>query len=378
MNIRQCLRLMAPMLAGLLPRAVLTPGNPVPPAQSLAVMQRVADWQMAHFEEQTNRVYTWPNDHKRWAWTNGTLYVGLAAYATLTSQEKIWQFLKTICQQESWKPGPNLYHADDICVGQAYAELFRKYGDSSMIKPTVERARFVMNNPKSTPLDFTIPHNQDRWSWCDALFMAPTVYARLGKLTGDERLIRFMDSEFWATYDTLFNEQDHLFFRDTRYKTKQEANGKNVYWGRGNGWVIGGLTIIIDNLPDNYPTKPKYIALYKQMIRKIATLQDEKGFWHPSLLDYQAYPMPETSSSAFFTYGLVWGINRGYLDRKKYAPVAQKGWAALLSAVHADGKLGWVQEIGADPKRVSYDDTEVYGVGAFLLAGSEMVKLKTK
>lgn len=112
------------------------------------------------------------------------------------------------------------------------------------------------------------------------------------------------------------------------------------------------------------------------MMTRIAALQDNKGFWHPSLLDNVNYPMPESSSSGFFTYGLAWGINRGYLDRKTFEPVVRKGWQALTTAVHPDGKLGWVQEIGADPTKVSFDDTEVYGVGAFLLAGSEMLKLE--
>jgi rhamnogalacturonyl hydrolase YesR len=172
----------------------------------------------------------------------------------------------------------------------------------------------------------------------------------------------------------LYSKEDHLFFRDTRYKTMKEANGQKVFWGRGNGWVIGGLTIIIDKLTDDYPDKKRFIALYREMMARLAELQDEKGFWHPSLLDYASYPMPETSASGFITYGLLWGINRGYLDKKGYLPKAVKGWDALCSAVHSDGKPGYVQPIGADPKKVTADDTDVYGVGAFLLAGSEMYR----
>ena len=107
------------------------------------------------------------------------------------------------------------------------------------------------------------------------------------------------------------------------------------------------------------------------MMEKIALLQDKQGFWHPSLLDTAAYPMPESSASGFFTYSLFWGINRGYLDKEKYLPIAIKGWKALHSIVHEDGKVGFVQAIGADPKKVGFDDTEVYGTGAFLLAAVE-------
>lgn len=341
-------------------------------------MQLVAKWQMDNMEAYVRKVPKWPNDNKYWAWTNGTLYTGMLEMAKMTGDPVYWNFLKEIGEREKWNPGHKIYHADDICVSQMYTGLYQQYKDTAMLNPTLRRLDYIIKNPKSTPLQMGTPGNQDRWSWCDALFMAPPVFARVGNITGDKKYHKFMDKEFWVTYDTLYNHTDSLFFRDTRYKTQKEANGKNVYWSRGNGWVIGGLAIIIDNLPDNHPAKKKYIALYKQMMQRIARLQDEKGFWHPSMLDPASYPMPETSSSAFFTYGLAWGINRGYLDKATYEPIARKGWSALLSAIHPDGKLGWVQQIGADPQKVSFDDTEVYGVGAFLLAGSEITKLKTK
>ncbi len=342
-----------------------------------SMMVLVANWQIKHFDESVKKVYKWPNDHKLWAWTNGVLYRGILELAKTTEYPEYWDFLKSIGQKQQWDLGPKIYYADDICVGQMYAGMYKKFKDTAMLNPTKKRLQYIINNPKKTSLDFTISNNQDRWSWCDALFMAPPVFAMLGKITGTDSYFKFMDREFWTTFDTLYNKKDSLFFRDTRYKSMKEANGANVYWARGNGWVIGGLATILDNMPKQYPSRKRYIKLYQEMMTRIARMQDEHGFWHPSLLDYKSYPIPETSSTAFFTYGLAWGINRGYLDRKIYEPIAFKAWNALESAVHTDGKLGWVQEIGADPAKVSYEDTEVYGVGAFLLAGSEMIKLKS-
>lgn len=339
-------------------------------------MKLVTDWQLDHFDSYISKVPKWPNDNKRWAWTNGTLYVGLVEWAKISNDPKIWEFLLSIGENESWNLGPRRYHADDICVGQMYVEMYKKYKIKSMIKPTINRLDTIISNPKTIRLDHSLIGSGDRWSWCDALFMAPTTFVRVGKLTGNKKYFRFMDKEFWTTYDTLYNNKDSLFFRDIRYKNLKEKNGENVYWARGNGWVIGGLTIIIDNLPKNYKSRKKYIELYKEMITRITYLQDEKGFWHPSLLDNNSYPTPESSSSAFFTYGIAWGINHGFLEKNIFLPKAQKGWNALLTAIHPDGKLGWVQEIGADPQKVTFEDTEVYGVGAFLLAGSEMLKLQ--
>jgi len=183
-----------------------------------------------------------------------------------------------------------------------------------------------------------------------------------------------MDKEFQITYDSLYSVADSLFFRDTRYINMREQNGKKVFWGRGNGWVTGALTFIIDNMPAQHPSRVFYISLFRQMLKKISTLQDKQGFWHSSLLDTASYPMPETSASGFFTYSLFWGLNHGYLEKEEYLPIAKKAWNALASVVHEDGKIGYVQPIGADPKKVDINDTEVYGTGAFLLAATEYVK----
>jgi rhamnogalacturonyl hydrolase YesR len=339
-------------------------------------MKAVADWQVAHFDEQAKAGSQYKSSHALWSWTNGAMYVGMLEWAKLSHDDTYFQFLKSIGEKDSFNPGPNLFHADDICVGQLYVELFAKYRDSTMIKPVLKRMDYVMANRSFGDLDFTRKGNQMRWSWCDALFMAPTVYARAARVTGDPRYLKFMDEEFKATYDTLYDQTQKLFYRDTLYKSQKEANGEKIFWGRGNGWVIGSLCIIIDNMPENNTNRPMYIKLFKDMMEKIAGLQDKNGFWHASLLDPQSYPMPETSCSGFFTYGLAWGINRGFLPEYKYKPIAQKAWKALCSAVHPDGKLGWVQPIGADPKSVTADMTEVYGVGAFLLAGSQIYLLK--
>jgi rhamnogalacturonyl hydrolase YesR len=86
---------------------------------------------------------------------------------------------------------------------------------------------------------------------------------------------------------------------------------------------------------------------------------------------------PETSATGFFVYGLAWGINHGQLAAVQYRSSVDLGWRALLAAVQPDGKLGWVQQVGAGPAQVDHDDTQLYGVGAFLLAASEVSKLPT-
>ena len=152
----------------------------------------------------------------------------------------------------------------------------------------------------------------------------------------------------------------------------REANGAKVFWGRGNGWVIGGLANLLRVLPKDAPNRAYYEDLYRQMSARLVKLQNPDGYWHASLLDPASYPSPETSASGFIVYALAWGINEGYLDRATYQPAVLKGWKALCDAVQADGKLGYVQPIGQDPRKVTKDMTEVYGVGAFLQAGAQL------
>ena len=335
-------------------------------------MKKVADWQLDH-----------PLRHDLADWTNGALFAGMAAWAKMSGDEKYYEWLKDIGNKNKWnymvRRDPRWrYFADDYCVGQMYVELYRHYGDKKMIKPMEEYFDYIEENPSDVDMEFDWSRERmpiERWSWCDAVFMGPTVWAKMAEVTGKKEYLDFMDKEFKATTDYLYSKKDSLYFRDSRYFTKKEANGKPMFWGRGNGWVLAGLPIIIDELPENYENREYYVNIFKEMAKKIVELQDEKGFWHASMLDPDSYPNPEMSSTAFFVYGLAWGINHGILDKETYFPAVEKGWKAMIDAVWPDGKFGWVQPIGENPKKVTKEMTEVYGVGGFLLAGTEVYKL---
>jgi rhamnogalacturonyl hydrolase YesR len=263
-------------------------------------------------------------------------------------------------------------------VGQVYAELYQLYREPRMIAPLRERFDIILDQPSTiTNLDFRQPGGRagEAWSWCDALFMAPPTWVRLYAVTGDERYLDFAVTNWWRTTDFLYDGEEHLFFRDSTYFKKTEANGKKVFWSRGNGWVMGGLVRVLQYLPTNHPDRPRFEQLFKDMAAKILTCQQPDGLWRSSLLDPGNYPLKETSGSGFYTYALAWGVNQGLLDRAIFEPAVRKAWAALVDCVDADGKLTHVQPIGADPKSFAENATECYGVGAFLLAGSEVYRL---
>ena len=330
------------------------------------VMKAVADWQIANFSKVI---------HHPLNWTNGALYTGMHAWSVIADTNKYRKWLFNIGDKYKWQPGFRMYHADEFVVLQTWIDQYREINDDKILAPSIARTDWIIGHPSKSSLKLSEKGPHDRWWWCDALFMAPPVYARLTSITGDKKYMKFMHKEYQATYDYLYDKEEHLFYRDDRYFDLQEANGKKIFWGRGNGWVMGGLVSILKELPEKSKYRLFYEELFKEMVIKATSLQDKNGYWHASLLDPESYPNPETSSSGFITYALAYGINSGMLEKEKYLPVIDKAWGALVKAVFPDGKLGWVQPIGADPKKVNRNMTEVYGVGAFLLAGSEVIKL---
>lgn len=330
----------------------------------LAVMERVADWQLAH-----------PSKHRPDDWTQAVGYNGIMALAEISGNRKYRDAMIAMGQKNNWQLGPNHYHADDHVVGQTYAELYQQMHDPKMIAPMRAHFNDILANRRSGTLDFTVKGNQERWSWCDALYMAPPAWLRLWAMTGDARYLDFAVSEWWYTSDHLYDPQEHLYYRDSTYFNQREANGKRVFWGRGNGWVLAGLARMLQYLPADRPERARFEQQYKDMAAKILTLQQSDGLWRASLLDPDSYPMKETSGSALYTYALAYGINQNLLDAATYGPAVRKAWTALVANVAPDGKLTHVQPIGAAPKTFDDQLTEVYGVGAFLLAGSEIYRM---
>jgi unsaturated rhamnogalacturonyl hydrolase len=334
------------------------------PSAILSTMEKVADWQLSQ-----------PAGHRADHWTSGVLYAGVMALSDLAGKPKYHDAMLAVGRTNHWRPGGRIYHADDHCVSQMYLELYSQDRDPAMLAPTRERFDYILAHPATNGLCFTNKTASDRWSWCDALFMAPPVWARLSQATGDRRYLDFMDHEWRATSELLYDNQEHLFFRDSRYFSQREANGQKVFWSRGNGWVMGALARVLQVMPPDYPQRKFYERQYKEVAARIASLQQPDGLWRASLLDPASHPSKETSGSGFYVFALAWGINRGLLDPGVYKPVVRKGWQGLVRCVTPEGKLEYVQPVGENPRTFPPDSTDVYGVGAFLLAGGEMYRL---
>jgi rhamnogalacturonyl hydrolase YesR len=333
------------------------------------VMKKSASWQVKNPK------------HNLYGWTNGAFYAGMCAAYEATGSKKIFNDIYKMGESNNWEAGPNLMDADDHVICQSYIDMFRWTGEDKMIQPFIETMdRFI-----ATPFA-TKGIRKITWWWCDALFMAPPALVKLGITLKDSMYLKLNDKLFYESYELLYDKKEHLYARDMRFKWDEaeidvvkENNGEKIFWSRGNGWVMGGLARILQELPDDYPTRDFYIQNFKEMAERIISLQQNDGLWRASLLDPDSYPGGEASGSGFYCYALAWGINNGIIDGNKYLEPVKKAWIGLNSLLQKNGMVGWVQPIGADPrKNFNVNSWEVYGTGAFLLAGSEVIKLSKK
>lgn len=313
-------------------------------------------------------------------WTRGVYYEGLMALHQIFPKEEFYNYAVDWAEFHKWgmRNGNTTRNADDQCCGQTYIDLYNILPEPERIKNIKLCMDMMVNTPQV-----------DDWWWIDAIQMAMPVYAKLGVLFNDDRYFQKMYEMYMFTRNQhgengLFNEADGLWWRDADFDPPYtEPNGEDSYWSRGNGWVVAALVRVLDVIPDNEPHRIQYLNDYLRMMEALALIQREDGFWNVSLHDPDNFGGKELTGTALFIYGMAWGINNGILSREKYLPKVINGWNALVTdCLHDNGFLGYVQSTGKEPKDgqpVTYDkvpDFEDYGLGCFLLAGTEVYKLK--
>ena len=320
-------------------------------------------------------------------WHPAAYHTGNIAAYEVTGNETYKKYSEAWAEKNQWKGATSddkskwkynygetmehvLFGDWQICF-QTYIDLYNMDREPAEYK--IARAKEVMEYEMSTP-------NNDYWWWADGLYMVMPVMTKLYKVTDNQQYLDKLYEYFTYAKNLMYDEESALFYRDGKYiYPKHKTNqGLKDFWSRGNGWVFAGLAKVLQDLPENDAHRAEYITIYQAMAKSLAAAQQEEGYWTRSLLDPVQAPGRETSGTAFFTYGYLWGVNNGFLDKSTYEPVIKQGWKYLTEiALQPNGKIGYVQPIGerADQhKNVGPETTADFGVGAFLLAGSEMVK----
>lgn len=330
----------------------------------------------------------WQTNNKpevRSFWDNAAYHTGNMEAYFLTGNEAYRAYSEAWANHNQWKGAKsnnraewkyNYGETDKHVLFGDWQICFQTYIDLYNIQPDdykIRRAREVMEYQMSTP-------KNDYWWWADGLYMVMPVMTKLYKLTGNQLYLDKLYEYICYSDEIMYDQETGIYYRDAKYvyPKHKSANGKKDFWARGDGWVLAGLAKVLKDLPADYKHRQFFVDKYKRLAKAIAEIQQPEGYWTRSMMDPEHAPGPETSGTAFFTYGFLWGINNGYLDEEIYFPVVQKSWAYLKNkALQKSGKVGYVQPIGekAIPGQVVDANSQAnFGVGAFLLAACEYVR----
>lgn len=319
-------------------------------------------------------------------WDNAAYHTGNMEAYFLTKNERYRAYSEMWADHNAWRGAKSENRAqwqykpygesDDFVLFGDYQICFQTYVDLYNLDPEphkIARAREVMEYQMSTP-------QCDYWWWADGLYMVMPVMTKLYRVTGNPTYLEKLYEYICYSDSIMYDDQTGLYYRDAKYvyPDHQSVNGKKDFWARGDGWVLAGLAKVLKDLPAEYEHRQFFVDKYLAMAKTVAAIQQEEGYWTRSMMDPDHAPGPETSGTAFFTYGLLWGVNNGYLAESEYMPTIRKGWSYLIeTALQEDGRIGYVQPIGekAIPGQiVDANSTANFGVGAFLLAACEYVR----
>ncbi|MEL5894807.1 glycoside hydrolase family 88 protein [Bacteroides sp. GD17] len=323
--------------------------------------------------------------HGRSFWDNAAYHTGNMEAFFLTSNPRYYDYSKAWAEHNEWKGAKSddkqewkysYGESDDYVLFGDYQICFQTYVDLYTVDPDsqkIARAREVMEYQMSTD-------KNDYWWWADGLYMVMPVMTKMYKLTKNPLYLEKLH-EYWTYANSImYDDESGLYYRDAKYvyPKHKTVNGKKDFWARGDGWVLAGLAKVLKDLPETDKYRQEYIDRFRTMAKAVVACQQPEGYWTRSMLDAEHAPGPETSGTAFFTYGLLWGMNNGLLDKATYQPAVMKAWNYLTTvALQPDGRVGYVQPIGekAIPGQVvDANSTANFGVGAFLLAACEMVR----
>ena len=259
-----------------------------------------------------------------------------------------------------------------ICF-QTYIDMYELNPDPYKIKRAIEVMDYEVRQQEN-----------DFWWWADALYMVMPVMTKLYKVTGDVKYLDKLYDNFKWSDELMYDKDEQLYYRDAKYiypKVKTACNEGKSFWARGDGWVLAGLAKVLADMPADYKHRPFFLQRFRELAEGVARVQRPGGYWSRSMLCEEDAPGPETSGTAFFAYGMLWGVNHGLLDRATYVPVIEKAWNYLTTvALQSDGCVGFVQPIGEKPdptKTINSRSETNFGVGAFLLAACEHLRYET-
>lgn len=155
--------------------------------------------------------------------------------------------------------------------------------------------------------------------WIDDMFMITAVQAQAWRATGNRAYIDHAAKEMVLYLDRL-QQPNGLF---------HHSPGVPYFWGRGDGWMAAGMSILLRELPADNPDRARILQGYHTMMASLLKYQDADGMWHQLIDDPASWP--ETSCTGMFAFAFITGVKEGWLDAATYGPAAKKAWLKLIT-----------------------------------------------
>jgi len=333
-----------------------------PRAETLALMHRVNNWQLAHPTAKPAEDRDWV----RATWYTGVMEAWKATRDCRFLEQALAWGRKNEWQVAAEPTGPNRL----FCL-QTWLELYFECRERAMIEPAIAwLAAAAPNSPAGSPTWYLDNHKR---SYADSLYGA-AAFPMLYKATGDRKYLDILHAFFRAVTRDLRDAEDGLFYRDVRFIGQRTRANRKVFWSRGNGWVLAGIPRLLEYLPKDDPVWSEYIALFRSLAAAVAKRQPAGGLWRPNLDDPEDVPLPESSGTGFFVYALAWGIRNNLLPRAEFLPAVRRGWDGLRAIVSPEGQVLWGQQVDGQPNLLKRESTDEYVTGTFLLAASQVYR----
>lgn len=313
-------------------------------------------------------------------WQHAVLYLGLLSAYRATGDLRYQGWVRNRVEALGWEVEPGSRMADHHAIAQVYLELHTLVPDGSPISGVRAAIDSILERP--TPGSRVGWDYRLNWSWADALFMAPASWTALSRITGRPRYAEAMDTLWWETTEHLYDAEVGLFHRDGSWLSAEdprrvEVGGREVFWARGNGWVLAGLARVLATAPETFASRARYVALFRTLADRLVLAQQPDGLWRTDLTHPARYPLPESSASALITYALAWGVSEGVLQTDPYRSVVARAWNGLSHLVLESGRVGWAQEPAQQPGPVDPLNAEPYATGAYLMAAHQVLEMLT-
>jgi len=243
-------------------------------------------------------------------------WYGALAFAQLTNDKSLLE--KLVAEfDEQFTPGFADFllakqHVDYSVAGAIPLEIYLSSKNSKYLTTGVAFANHQWQSPLPDGL------SRETRFWIDDMYMITILEVQAYRATGDKKYLDHAAQEMMAYLDQL-QQPNGLFYH---------APDAPFFWGRGNGWVAAGMTELLRSLPANDPYRSRIMTAYLKMMKSLLDFQAGDGMWRQLLDHPEAWP--ESSSTGMFTFAMVTGVKKGWLDEKTYGPAARKGWLALV------------------------------------------------